>query len=98
MKITIGKIIDKDGNEINESNYDHYIYFVDAEGNPLLNENNQPQNFAEGVTTTYSIDDEEDEDIQHWFEGFATVYLKGGPLIFQAKTITLEAEDQTQVQ
>lgn len=93
MKITIGDVIVKSG-------YTHlddkgiYTYFVNSDGTPIM-KNGEPQGYA--IATTETTDLDEDGTIEENEKGVATVYLKGGPLVYQAKTIPLKAEDQTQV-
>ena len=95
MKITIGEITAKDSYTIS-GDKSRYIYFVDKDGNELKDEHGNPVTEVDPVTqTTKDANGNDSTDKKE--QGFAICYLKGGPFIYQANQITLEAEDQTQV-
>lgn len=90
MRISIGDIIlNKGDGSVSAENYSRYIYFVDSDGNPLK-DGEIAVPFVEIITSTTKQDDPKEQ-------GYATVYLKGGPLIYQATTIKLKATDLTQM-
>lgn len=90
MRISIDEIsLEEDGNNVSPADYSRYIYFVNSAGERLKN----GELAVQFVDVTTSTSDPNDPKSQ----GYATVYLKGGPLIYQAATIRLKAIDLTQI-
>lgn len=87
MKVTIDDITAKHGYTIS-GDQSRYVSLED--------EDNQPTDSVIAVTATYSLG--QDEETQHKFSGVAYIHILAGSLIYQVKTITLKAEDETQGQ